>query len=425
VNRFFRPTVLAVAIALSGSALATNGYWSHGYGPKSKSMAGACVAMAFGAMCAASNPGSLAVVGNRLEFGAGLMSPDRGFTADDNAMMPPYGAVNPGEYRSTNNMFLIPHFAYNIQLDADSTFGIAIGGNGGLNTEYNTAVFGNFSNPMGVASSPTSIDMMQAFAGITYSRKLNEAHSFGISPILTAQSLEVQGLEPFQALSLHPGHVTNRGSDLSWGAGLKLGWLWQVNDRLNIGASYQSRIYMTEFDEYKGLLAEEGDFDIPPNMDLGFAYKIRPDFTFSFNYQRIEFSEVNSVGNRSDMVFMPGSVLLGTDDGLGFGWEDVDVFKFGVEWQYDSELSLRAGYSYSEGPVSAGQALFNILAPAVVKHHYTFGVGKKLDGDSELNIAFSYAPRETLSGTNPNTGPQTGSIDMSQWEIEVGWGMRF
>ncbi len=422
---FFRSIALALLLSLSGAAIATNGYWSHGYGPKSKSMAGACVAMAFGAMCAASNPGSLAVVGNRLEMGASLFSPDRGFTADDNAMMPPYGAVNPGEYNSTNSMFVIPHFAYNVRLDDDSTFGIAIGGNGGLNTEYNSAVFGNFSNPMGVASSPTSIDMKQMFAGITYSRKLNEAHSIGISPILSLQTLEVEGLEPFQAFSLHPDHVTNRGSDLSWGGGLKVGWLWQVNDRLNIGASYQSRLYMTEFDEYKGLLAEQGDFDIPANLDVGFAYDVRPDVTFSFNYQRIEFSDVNAVGNRSDLVFQPGATLLGTDNGLGFGWDDINIYKLGVQWEYDSEITFRAGYSYSDEAVPAGQALFNILAPAVVKHHYTFGVGKKLDADSELNIAFSYAPNETLGGTNPNTGPQTGSIEMSQWEIEVGWGMRF
>ena len=33
--------------------------------------------------------------------------------------------------------------------------------------------------------------------------------------------------------------------------------LQQVNDRLNIGASYQSRLYMTEFDDYTGLFAEQ------------------------------------------------------------------------------------------------------------------------------------------------------------------------
>ena len=83
MNKYPRLLAALMLLSFSVSGIATNGYWSHGYGPKSKSIAGACVAMSFGAMCAASNPGSLAVVGNRLEIGAALFMPSRGFTADD------------------------------------------------------------------------------------------------------------------------------------------------------------------------------------------------------------------------------------------------------------------------------------------------------------------------------------------------------
>jgi long-chain fatty acid transport protein len=125
------------------------------------------------------------------------------------------------------------------------------------------------------------------------------------------------------------------------------------------------------------------------------------------------------------LVFTPGSILLGTDNGLGFGWNDVNVYKFGVQWEYDSDLTLRAGYSYATDAFDGSQALFNILAPAVVKHHYTAGLGWKLYNDSQINVAFMYAPEESVAGTNPNTGPQTGEVWMDQWEIEVGWSTRF
>jgi long-chain fatty acid transport protein len=36
-----------------------------------------------------------------------------------------------------------------------------------------------------------------------------------------------------------------------------------------------------------------------------------------------------------------------------------------------------------------------------------------------------YAPNEKVSGTNPNTGSQTGSIEMEQFEIEMSWGVKF
>jgi len=425
---------ILASLLFSLSALATNGYWAHGYGPKSKSIAGACVAMSFGAMCAASNPASLAVVGNKMEVGAALFAPTRGFTANDDAMTPPYASIPPGEYESENQYFLIPHFAYNQMLDETSSIGVAMFANGGMNTEYvsDVPVFSRFSPPPSMpgyedfqASSPTGIDLKQMFMVLSYSRMLNDQHSIGISPVVGIQAFSATGLEPFRMFSLNPDKVTGNGTDYAYGAGMRLGWLWRVDEQLKIGASYQTKIYMSDFDDYEGLFAEGGNFDVPANMDLGFSYIFAQDWTFAFNYQRIWYSDVPAIGNDSDLIFMPGSTLLGTDDGLGFGWNDVNIYKFGVQWQYDPKLTLRAGYSYATDAFDGSQALFNILAPAVVKHHYTAGLGWKLENNSEINMALMYAPEESVTGSNFNTGPQTGELWMDQWEIEVGWSTRF
>ena len=422
------------SLLLSLPVFATNGYWAHGYGPKSKSIAGACVAMSFGAMCAASNPASLAVVGNKLEIGAALFAPTRGFTANDDSYPYP-AAIEPGEYESANQYFLIPHFAYNQMLDEDSSLGVAMFANGGMNTEYNSAVFVNFNrDQMGQpgpaeyeASSTTGIDLKQMFLVLSYSHMLNAQHSIGISPVIGVQAFSAKGLEPFKMFSLHPDKVTGNGTDYAYGAGLRLGWLWRVDEQLKIGASYQTKIYMTKFDDYEGLFAEQGNFDVPANMDLGFSYIFAPDWTFAFNYQRIWYSDVPAIGNASDIDFSQtqGLPVLGTDDGLGFGWNDVNVYKFGLQWEYDPKLTLRAGYSYATDAFDSSQVMFNILAPAVVKHHYTAGLGWKLDKDSEINVALMYAPEESVTGNNPNTGLQTYEVWMDQWEVEVGWGTRF
>lgn len=423
--------LLVSSIVLPGISQATNGYWAHGYGPKSKSIAGACVAMAFGAMCAASNPASLAVVGNRKEFGAAVFAPERGFTANDDAAAPSQTgprSIPPGSYESENDYFLIPHFAYNKMLDDSSSIGIAIGGNGGMNTEYNSSIFQKFANPNDPSTTPSSttgIDLAQLFAGISYSKKINEHHSYGITPIFAIQSFEANGLQPFTPFSAHPDNVTDNGKDYSYGAGLKLGWLWRVTDDFNLGASYQSEMAMSDFDDYKGLLANGGNFNIPQNYDLGFSYKLNPDVTFAFDFQHIDYASVNAMGNSSDLVFTPGSIQFGTKDGLGFGWEDMDIIKLGLQWQYKPDLTFRAGYSRASDIFPDSQALFNTLAPAVIKEHYTFGFGKQLDKKSELNVAFMYAPNEKVHGLNPNTGPQTGSVEIEEWEIEVGLAKRF
>ena len=51
------------------TALATNGYFSHGYGTISKGMAGAGTALSQDSIAAATNPAGMAFVGNRIDGG--------------------------------------------------------------------------------------------------------------------------------------------------------------------------------------------------------------------------------------------------------------------------------------------------------------------------------------------------------------------
>jgi hypothetical protein len=53
---------------------------------------------------------------------------------------------------------------------------------------------------------------------------------------------------------------------------------------------------MTEFDDYKGLFAENGDFDIPAMLNLGLSFKVRPDLVLAFDWQRIFYNEIAAVG---------------------------------------------------------------------------------------------------------------------------------
>lgn len=244
--------------AATQTAWATNGYWSHGYGPKSKSMAGACVAMPLEGMCNAINPAGAVFLGNEMELDVSFFMPDHGFVANPDGLR----MIPPGEHESTKDLFLIPSFNYNYMLDADSAVSLTIGGNGGMNTEYDSAVWSSFNNPLGTATSPTGIDLMQGFIGVNYARKINQDHAIGIMPFMAIQGLKTYGLEPFQAMSQYPDSVSNNGYDISYGFGARIDWMGNLTNRLTLGASYQTRSWMTDFEDYKGLLAEQGSFDI-------------------------------------------------------------------------------------------------------------------------------------------------------------------
>ncbi|MFZ5758513.1 MAG: OmpP1/FadL family transporter [Thermodesulfobacteriota bacterium] len=415
--------VLFLFLLFPVAAHATNGYWAHGYGTKSKAMAGSGMALPLDAMDAAANPATMVYLDNRLDMGVSFFMPDRGFTAGRYTGGNPNALVS-GERTSGNDLFVIPHFAANRVLNPQTAIGISIGANGGMNTEYDEAIFSCFNSPGNETSSPTGIDFKQLFVGLSYSRKISARHSFGITPILAAQSLKVTGLEAFRPLSHDPEHVTNQGYDYSWGGGLKIGWLGRLSDRLSVGLSGQTRLWMTPFEDYQGLFAEEGDFDIPPNLTAGLAWSVTPALTLAVDVQHIFFEEIKAVGNSCAIPLQPDSILLGTDDGIGFGWKNLTVVKLGAQWQWQPDITLRAGYSRSNQVIPEDQALFNTLAPAVLREHYTCGLTKKMK-NREINLSLMYAPREKINGYNQNTWPQPLSLTMEQLEIEISFSFLF
>ena len=131
----------------------------------------------------------------------------------------------------------------------------------------------------------------------------------------------------------------------------------EVHPRLTLGASYSSKIYMSEFDDYDELFAEDGDFDVPANFTLGATFKATPKLKVSFDFQQIQYEDVSSISNAGPVPtpagpgLPPGGGLLGTDNGLGFGWEDINIYRLAAEYAYDSQWIFRAGYSWNDQPI--------------------------------------------------------------------------
>ena len=123
--------VLALAAAAPFVAHATDGYFSHGYGMQAKGMGGASTAVAESAFGAASNPATMAFVGDRWELGADVFSPWRKATRTGGAMAGLDASVDSG-----SNYFVIPEFAINKMISPTMSVGLTVYGNGGMNTDY-------------------------------------------------------------------------------------------------------------------------------------------------------------------------------------------------------------------------------------------------------------------------------------------------
>jgi long-chain fatty acid transport protein len=405
-------TLIFVGLLFGTFLNATNGYFSHGYGAKKKGMAGAGTAIASSSLDSVSNPAALVFIGKRFDVGLGLFMPDRGYTVNGNpSMFPGTFPLAPGSVESGSKLFFMPHLGSNFMLNDKTSIGVAIYGNGGMNTNYDMATFNG--------SSPTGVNLAQLFVDLTLSRQIAENHALGLTGIFAYQMFSAEGLEAFTMFSRDGSNLTNRGTDNAMGFGYRIGYLGKFSKYVSIGASYQTEVKMQNFDKYAGLFAEQGGFDVPAAFNIGIAINPSDKLTFAFDVQQIMYSKINSVANpMNPMDFMSG-ILLGDDNGAGFGWEDMTILKFGVQYVLNQTLSLRAGFSTGDQPIPTTEVMFNILAPGVIEQHATFGGTFKLKGDKEFSFYIMHAFPNSIIGPNPMEAPnqQEFKIEMHQWEV--------
>ncbi len=409
----------AMALAAPGMALATNGYFSHGYGMKSKGMAGVGIALPQDAMAAATNPAGMAFVGDRLDVGVDWFRPIRDAEIVPQGLAPPItGDFNGSDQKN----FFIPEFGYNKMLGWNMSLGVSVYGNGGMNTNYKDglAVL-DAVTPM----SRAGVDLMQLFIAPTFAYKINKDHAVGVSLNLAYQRFKAYGLQnfamaaPFNA-SFSPGDVTNNGYDSSTGWGIKIGYTGNLTDAVTVGATYQSRTWMRKFGSYKGLFAEQGDFDIPENYGIGIAVKATPKLTVAADIQQINYGKIDSIANSGSN---PG--FLGTDNGPGFGWRNMTVFKLGLSYAYSDTLTLRAGASTTRQPIPKDETFFNILAPGVVENHLTLGATWVTSPTSEWTVSYMHAFSKKVNGSGSMAPGIEANLKMHQDSLGIAYGMKF
>jgi hypothetical protein len=78
--------------------------------------------------------------------------------------------------------------------------------------------------------------------------------------------------------SSNPAKLTNNGADTTTGFGARIGYHGKFGEYLGVGASYQTKIAMGEFDDYAGLFAGQGDFDVPATWTAGISSSRRRAF---------------------------------------------------------------------------------------------------------------------------------------------------
>jgi len=408
-------------------AHATNGYSPIGYGVKNEAMGGASIALPLDAIAAANNPAGMVMVGDHTDFALTWFRPNRTAQITGNNCAPAGcgGGTLDGTYDGNGRSnFFIPDFGYNKMISADTSLGVSVYGNGGMNTQYNKNPFAPFG-----ANGNLGINLSQLFIAPTWAMKITPTNAVGVSLNLAYQMFSATGVNgAFAALSSNPTAMSDKGTDTSTGYGVKIGWTGQVTPAVTLGATYQTKTKMGKFSKYSGLFAEQGGFDIPSNYGVGIAVKATPATTVAFDVQRINYADAPSVGNPFTAVppsFGGTGPYLGASNGPGFGWKNINAYKLGVSHAFSSAFTLRAGYDHCDQPIPNSQTLLNMLAPGVVQNHLSLGGTWKLAGTSEISVAYVHAFKQTVNGSGsipPQMGGGEANITMHEDSIGISYG---
>jgi len=441
--------IAALVAATPIVAFATDGYFANGYGMKSIGMGGAAIAVAQEPFGGAVNPGAMSFLDSQWQLGVAWFRPER---SASRAGSGPAGIDGSADSGSTN--FFIPEFAVNWKYSPNLAVGVTVYGNGGMNTDYPggqisvQSACGQFRGGQGApynllcGTGSLGVDLSQLIIAPYVSWKFSEQHSIGVAPLIAYQRFKANGLQAFDnpAFTSSPGNVTNNGYSNSWGAGVRIGYLGQFSEQFALGAAYSSKISMGEFDKYKGLFAQGGGFDIPSNFTVGAALRPTKDWLIALDYERIYYSDTASVTNPDSSIGLCAppqlggaglrNYCLGASNGAGFGWQDISVYKIGVQYQLNERWALRGGYNHSDNPIRPQDVTFNILAPGLVKNQWSLGTTYRIDKVSEITAAAMYAQNNSLSGPSLFIGfgappTTTETIQLKEYLIGIAYSRSF
>ncbi len=428
-----------LAMGLSASAFATDGYQLIGIGQYAMGMAGAVVAAPDDPLSAAmSNPAGLALMTPQAAFSAEIFNPVRktnlGF----------------GEIGSHSNVYGVPAIGWVAPAFGDGiVFGGGVYGTSGLGVNYiqpgvNGPAYNMRGNPPSQGFAPGTIN---AYSSITFMQmapslamKVNSHLAVGASLNISAeQGSFQQSFTPNnnaffagQSNAYYVGGGLNLAAP-SWayGVGVTLGALYKVNDMVTLGATYKSPVIFTPMTWQEsgevgpgnvqgGAGQYSGHLNYPQQIALGLAIRPIPQWLISVEGQWINWH--NTMNNFT--IYGPWQ---GTSSvALPMHWTNQWVANFGTQYDVNNWLQVRAGYTWGSNPISNTTIAANLIFPAIVQNAITFGATQKLGMGWKLTEAYMHEFSNTNTGpagSSPFGGPMPASATMyeNSYGLQVGY----
>ena len=357
----------AVTMMAAGTANATFGMLPHCVGTVKCGMGGAGSAKAAAAVDAAANPALAAKMGNTYQVNLGY------FKADVKGMST-FGSGT--EQTSSADGFPNGSLGVNYKLDENSSFNLSIvPGGGGASDWASSRTNGVFGTG---ATNDQHVTYEMMYIQPSYAIKMGTA-SYGVGAILSRATMNTDSVDGTFAPTPNPST-----DETFYGVGLQVGGVWDIKENGSFAVNLRSPVWHQKAGSYDGNVFTD-PIDTPAQALVGVAFDVTDSTMLAFDAKWVGWSKGNTIGN---------SPVAGAS--AGFGWEDQVIFMIGVEHDVDEALTLRAGYSHGNSPITEGTVVANFLFPAIVEDHFTVGASYDIGGGMVLGASAYYAPEKKL-----------------------------
>ncbi len=153
----------------------------------------------------------------------------------------------------------------------------------------------------------------------------------------------------------------------------------------------------------------DSEIEYPGSIGIGYGWEVNDSLTIGIDFEWIQ----NSTHDDVPLLIGANQPLLGGATGIDLDWNDSFSVGIGAEYEVSKNLTLRAGYLYSESPLKG--STYTPVVPANDRHIFSVGAGYT-SGANTIDVAYAYMPMENLSVNNASQPGYNGSYEFD-WHI--------
>ncbi|MDP2790266.1 MAG: outer membrane protein transport protein [Rectinemataceae bacterium] len=338
--------------------------------------------------------------GTQLEAGTTLISPNRQFTE-------PNGATT----TTRDNLFYPSTFYLTHAFNDDFGVGLAVFNPFGLSTDWGGEWTGRY------LATKSEIQTYNINPAATYRVLPTVSIAAGLDIILLDATLESKISSTALGIAGPPFDVAQKFTGSGNGVGYNVGFLWDITDKLSLGASYRSDVKINIDGDFSVgisplMTAGNASITLPQQVFAGISYRISERFGMEVGMRWEDWSSFSRL-----QINVPGvSTVVYPRD-----WHDTFAINWGGKYRLSNRYSVSAGYLYGWNPVP--DTTFEPAIPDSDTHLFCVG-GEAQVNKLKVSLGYGYQLQENRTKTTNRYGPVANGkydSDLHLLGLSVSW----